>query len=289
MAARRAPRHPRRRPMGGGRRLPTWPRPGRRGGVNAGHGQAAAPERRGGGGERPPHRRRPRREVTACGAGREPEPPEPSDAGTQRRKGRRGPAQSPAAGHTRPVTRTRPVTFLSDAVTATGNRPDTGLSPPRAPQHASSSPIPSPAAGTSPPAAPAPAAPPGGRNGRPGAPARYRTGGARGGYESAKRGRPLPAPPRLLRPGGPRGPHRRPGALTEPPGGPDRATGRPRRGAARGRCPPAGTERTGPGSLPRDAAPRDATGIERGAPRSRKPEREEPTQLPFPEGRQSPD
>lgn len=75
----------------------------------------AGPERRGGGGERPPHRRRPRREVTARGAGRELEPPEPSDAGTQRRKGRGGGwgehAQSPAAGHTRPVARTRPVTL----------------------------------------------------------------------------------------------------------------------------------------------------------------------------------
>lgn len=73
--------------------------------------KGAGLERRGGGGERPPHRRRPRREVTARGAGREPEPPEPSDAGTQRRKGRGGHAQSPAAGHTRPVTRTRPVTL----------------------------------------------------------------------------------------------------------------------------------------------------------------------------------
>lgn len=230
----------------------------------------AGPERRGGGGERPPHRRRPRREVTARGAGREPEPPEPSDAGTQRRKGRGGHAQSPAAGHTRPVTRTRPVTLPGDAVTATGNCPDEGLSP----QHALALPVPQ---LEPPPQRPWPRLPPpGGWNGHPAAPGPRpgtRTGGGAMSQQSAGA---------LCRPrcascarGGPRGPHRRRAgdllprhrvALTERPGGPAAvrpgAAAPPPRWRAPAQAAPPRPPRNA-GCWEREAAPRDAEGAQR--------------------------
>lgn len=228
-------------------------RAGRRGGVNAGHGQGAAsgPRTRGGCGGRDWDR----------GAGREPEPPEPSDAGTPRRKGRGRHAQSAAAGHTRPVTRTRPVTLPVTPLQLRGNCPDAGLSSPHVPV----SPSPNPAAEIAHPAAPAPAAP-GGWNGHTAAPgprSGTRTGGARGGYESAKRGRPLPAPPRLLRPGGPRG------GLSGVRGAPAELPGNPaavRPGAAS--RPPERSEPARVAPPParrawrRGAAPRDAVGAE---------------------------